>query len=58
MVENLSVAASTKYLSNQWTLPVLAGIKDPEMCSISSSKLQKLTKSKHLQDLYRVMYNG
>jgi hypothetical protein len=43
---------------NQWTLPALAGIKDPEMCSISSSKLQKLTKSKHLQDLYRVMYNG
>ena len=41
-VENLSVNEnSSKCLANQRMLPVLAGTRDPEMCSISSWKLQR-----------------
>ena len=34
--------ASSNFLLSQRMLPVLAGIKDPEKCNISSLKLQKV----------------
>jgi len=41
-VKNLSISGTSSIcLANQRMLPVLVGTRDPEMCSISSSKLQR-----------------
>lgn len=36
---------SIEFFSNQWMLPVWDGTRDPEICNISSSKLQDWIKS-------------
>ena len=52
---NLSVKVkSSKWFANQWMLPVWSGTREPEMCSISSSKLHSWINTKNFAQYTRL----